>query len=80
MIKHYMSITKARKMSRSASLNNRFKTTLLMILQNTIDPAKMAKMTSGITIAFRRLSMTVDCRFQTLERLQGEIMRLSQSA
>lgn len=55
-----MSITKARNISRSASLNNLFKTTLLMILQNTMDPARMANITSGITIAFRRLSMTVN--------------------
>ena len=52
-------ITKARNMSRSASLNNLFRTTLLMILHKTIDPVRIAKMTSGITIAFRRLSMTV---------------------
>jgi hypothetical protein len=49
----------AKKMSRSASLNNLFSTTLLIILQNTRDPAKMANMISGTTIALCRLSMAI---------------------
>lgn len=53
--------TMARNIRRSASLNNLFRTTLLMILQSTRDPARMAKMTSGMTIAFCRLSMVIAC-------------------
>ncbi|KAH0294823.1 hypothetical protein KCU62_g368, partial [Aureobasidium sp. EXF-3399] len=58
--KRYVSTTMAKKMSKSASLNSLFKITLLMILQNTRDPARMANMTSGITIALCRLSMAIE--------------------
>jgi hypothetical protein len=70
----------AKKMSRSASLNNLFRTTLLMILQNTMDPARMANMTSGMTIAFCRLSIAIACEFGTADQVQRGIIGSSQSA